>query len=71
MSLVDRFLDDALEIDVDALLTVMVRDLVPTWLLPSVVRTVCEYVPAGVDEEAVTVVPESVTPVSEDPSDHV
>ncbi len=30
----------AIEIDVDALLTVIVRDLVPTWLLPSVARTV-------------------------------
>jgi hypothetical protein len=64
-------LGSAIEIDVDALLTVMVRDRVPTWLLPSVALTVCEYVPAGVAEDAVTVVPESVTPVSEDPSDHV
>lgn len=29
-------------IEVDALLTVIVNDLVPTWLLPSVARTVCE-----------------------------
>jgi hypothetical protein len=61
----------AIEIVVDALLTVIVSDLVPTWLFPSVALTVCEYVPAGVAEDAVTVVPESVTPVSEDPSDHV
>jgi hypothetical protein len=30
----------AIEMDVEALLTVMVRDLVPTWLLPSVALTV-------------------------------
>jgi hypothetical protein len=35
-------LGSAIEIDVEALLTVMVRDLVPTWLLPSVALTVCE-----------------------------
>ena len=35
-------LGSAIEIDVDALLTVMVRDLVPTCELPSVARTVCE-----------------------------
>jgi hypothetical protein len=64
-------LGNAIVIDVDALLTVMVSDLVPTWLLPSVARTVCEYVPAGVDEEAVTVVPVSVMPVRVEPSDQV
>lgn len=32
----------AMEIDVDALFTVIVNDLVPTWLLASVARTVCE-----------------------------
>ncbi len=32
----------AIEIEVEALLTVIVSDLVPTWLLPSVARTVCE-----------------------------
>ena len=31
----------AMVMDVEALLTVMVRVLVPTWLLPSVARTVC------------------------------
>ena len=35
-------LGSAIEIDVDALLTVIVRDLVPTCELPSVARTVCE-----------------------------
>ena len=35
-------LGSAMEIDVEALLTVMVRDLVPTCELPSVARTVCE-----------------------------
>ena len=35
-------LGKAIEIDVEALLIVMVKDLVPTWLLPSVARTVCE-----------------------------
>ena len=61
----------AMVIVVDALLTVMVSDLVPTCELPSVARTVCEYVPAGVAEDAVTVVPESVMPVRVEPSDHV
>ena len=56
---------------VDALLTVIVRDRVPTCELPSVARTVCEYVPAGVVAPAVTVVPESVMPVRVEPSDHV
>ena len=64
-------LGSAIEIVVEALLTVMVSDLVPTCELPSVARTVCEYVPAGVVEDAVTVVPESVMPVSDEPSDHV
>ncbi len=32
----------AIVTDVEALLTVIVSDLVPTWLLPSVARTVCE-----------------------------
>jgi hypothetical protein len=32
----------AMVIDVFALFTVMVKALVPTWLLPSVARTVCE-----------------------------
>ncbi len=31
-----------IEMDVEALLTVIVNDLVPTWLLPSVARIVCE-----------------------------
>jgi hypothetical protein len=35
-------LGSAIEMDVDALLTVIVRDLVPTCELPSVARTVCE-----------------------------
>ena len=35
-------LGSAMEIDVEALLTLMVRDLVPTCELPSVARTVCE-----------------------------
>ena len=35
-------LGSAMEIDVEALLTVMVRDLVPTCELVSVARTVCE-----------------------------
>ena len=64
-------LGSAIVIVVDALLTVIVRDLVPTWLLPSVARTVCEYVPAGVVAPAVTVVPESVMPVNAEPSDQV
>ena len=64
-------LGSAMVIDVDALLTVMVSDLVPNWLLPSVARTVCEYVPAGVVAPAVTVVPESVMPVRVEPSDQV
>ncbi len=34
-------LGSAIEIEVDALLTVIVRDLLPTWLLPSVARTDC------------------------------
>ena len=59
----------AIEIVVEALSTVIVRDLVPTCELPSVARTVCEYVPAGVEEDAVTVVPLSVIPVSDEPSD--
>ncbi len=66
-----ELLGSEMVMEVDALLTVIVKDLVPTWLLPSVARTVCKYVPAGVADDAVTVVPESVTPVSEDPSDHV
>ena len=61
----------AMVIDVEALLTVIVSDLVPTCELPSVARTVCEYVPAGVVAPAVTVVPESVMPVSDEPSDQV
>jgi hypothetical protein len=64
-------LGSAIEIDVEALLTVMVRDLVPTWLLPSVARTVCEYVPAANVFAAVTTVPESVMPEMTEPSDHV
>ncbi len=36
----DALLGSAIEMDVDALLTVMVRDLVPTCELPSVARTV-------------------------------
>ena len=64
-------LGSAIVIVVEALLTVMVSDLVPTCELPSVARTVCEYVPAGVAEDAVTVVPESVMPVRVEPSDHV
>lgn len=64
-------LGSAIVIVVDALLTVIVRERVPTCELPSVARTVCEYVPAGVDEDAVTVVPESVMPVSVEPSDQV
>ena len=35
-------LGSAIEIDVEALFTVIVRDLVPTCELPSVARTVCE-----------------------------
>jgi hypothetical protein len=58
-------------IEVDALLTVIVNDLVPTWLFPSVARTVCEYVPAAKVSAAVTVVPERVTPEMDDPRDHV
>jgi hypothetical protein len=58
-------------IDVDALLTVIVNDLLPTWLFPSVALTLCEYVPAGVVGPAVTVVPLSVMPVSVEPSDQV
>ena len=64
-------LGSAIVIVVEALLTVMVSDLVPTWLLPSVARTVWEYVPAGVDEDAVTVVPLNVMPVRDEPSDQV
>jgi hypothetical protein len=64
-------LGSAIEIDVEALLTVMVRDLLPTCELPSVARTVCEYVPAARVFEAVTVVPESVMPEMTEPSDHV
>ena len=64
-------LGSAIVIVVEALLTVMVRDRVPTCELPSVARTVCEYVPAGVEEDAVTVVPLKVIPVSDEPSDHV
>ena len=64
-------LGSAMVIDVEALLTVIVNDLVPTWLLPSVARTVCEYVPAGVVAPAVTVVPLNVIPVNDDPSDQV
>ena len=64
-------LGSAIEIEVVALLTVMVRDLLPTCELPSVARTVCEYVPAARVFEAVTVVPESVMPEMTEPSDHV
>ena len=64
-------LGSAIEIVVDALLTVIVSDLVPTCELPSVARTVCEYVPAGVVAPAVTVVPLKVIPVSVEPSDQV
>ncbi len=64
-------LGSAIEIVVDALLTVIVSDLVPTCELPSVARTVCEYDPAGVVGPAVTVVPLSVMPVCVDPSDQV
>ena len=64
-------LGSAIVIVVDALLTVMVRDRVPTCELPSVARTVCEYVPAGVVAPAVTVVPLKVMPVRVEPSDHV
>ena len=64
-------LGSAIEIVVDALLTVIVSDLVPTCELPSVARTVWEYVPAGVDEDAVTVVPLKVIPVSVEPRDQV
>ena len=58
-------------IEVDALLTVIVNDLVPTWLFPSVARTVCEYVPAAKVFEADTVVPDKVTPEMDDPRDQV
>ena len=64
-------LGSAIVIVVDALLTVIVRDRVPTCELPSVARTVWEYVPAGVVAPAVTVVPLSVMPVSVEPSDQV
>lgn len=64
-------LGSAIVIVVEALLTVIVRDRVPTCKLPSVALTLCEYVPAGVDEDAVTVVPLSVIPVSDEPSDQV
>ena len=64
-------LGSAIEIVVDALLTVIVSDLVPTCELPSVALTVWEYVPAGVGEDAVTVVPLKVIPVSDEPSDQV
>ena len=64
-------LGSAIVIVVDALLTVIVRDRVPTCELPSVARTVCEYVPAGVEEDAVTVVPLNVMPVRVEPSDQV
>ena len=40
-ALVDEF-GSSIVIDVEALLTVMVRDLEPTWLFPSVARTVWE-----------------------------
>ena len=58
-------------IDVAALLTVIVSVFEPTCELVSVALTVCVYVPAGVELEAVTVVPLKVIPVSEDPSDQV
>ena len=61
----------AIEMDVEALLTVIVRDLVPTCELPSVALTVCEYVPAANVFAAVTVVPASVIPLITEPSDHV
>ena len=61
----------AIEIEEAALLTVIVKTFVPTWLLPSVARTVWEYVPAAVAEEAVTVVPEIVTPEIDEPRDQV
>ena len=61
----------AIEMVVDALFTVIVRDLLPTWLLPSVALTVWEYVPAARVFAAVTVVPESVMPEMTEPSDHV
>ena len=61
----------AIEIEVVALFTVIVSDLVPTWLLPSVARTVCVYVPAGVEDPAVTVDPLRVMPVRIEPSDQV
>lgn len=61
----------AMEIEVEALLTVIVRALEPIWLLPSVALTVCEYVPAGVELDAVTVVPLKVIPVSDEPRVHV
>jgi hypothetical protein len=64
-------LGSAIDTDVDALLTVIVNVFVPTWLLPSVARTLCEYVPAVRVLLAVTAVPESVTPEITDPSDHV
>ena len=64
-------LGSAIDMEVDALLTMMVSDLVPTCELPSVARTVWEYVPAGVVAPAVTVVPESVMPVRVEPSDQV
>ena len=64
-------LGSAIVIVVDALLTVIVRERVPTCELPSVALTVCEYVPAGVDEDAVTVVPLKVIPVRVEPSDQV
>jgi hypothetical protein len=59
----------AIEIEDEALLIVMVKDLVPTWLLPSVARTVCEYVPADTVFATETVVPDKVTPEIEEPSD--
>ena len=64
-------LGSAIVIVVDALLTVIVSDLVPTCELPSVALTVCEYVPAGVVAPAVTVVPLKVIPVSVEPSAQV
>ena len=66
-----ELLGSAIEIDVEALLTVMVSDRLPTCELVSVALTVCEYVPAASVLEAVTTVPESVIPLITEPSDHV
>jgi hypothetical protein len=66
-----ELLGSAIEIDVEALLTVMVSDRLPTCELVSVALTVCEYVPAASVLEAVTTVPESVIPLITEPSDQV